>query len=54
MQEDVTHTVSLIGYVLHLIVAVRAIIAWAAISVWFLYRIVLGLVRLNKQQPMAG
>jgi uncharacterized membrane protein len=54
MQEDATHTVSLISYVLHLIVAVRAIIAWAAISVWFLYRIVLGLVRLNKQQPMEG
>ena len=27
-------------------------LAWAVISVWFLYRIVLGLVRLNKQQPM--
>ena len=115
MQEDATHTVSLISYVLHLIVAVSAIIpgaqvgpvllvvalildlikksdagdgweashfsyrirtvicaallylvtaplwfffilpgwlAWAVISVWFLYRIVLGLVRLNKQQPM--
>jgi uncharacterized membrane protein len=117
MQEDATHTVSLISYVLHLIVAVSAIIpgaqvgpvllvvalildlikksdagagweashfsyrirtviwaavlylvtsplwfffilpgwlAWAVISVWFLYRIVLGLVRLNKQQPMDG
>ncbi len=115
MQEDATHTVSLISYVLHLIVAVSAIIpgaqvgpvllvvalildmikrsdadegweashfsyrirtviwaallylvtaplwfffilpgwlAWAVISVWFLYRIVLGLVRLNQQQPM--
>jgi len=115
MQEDATHTVSLISYVLHLIVAVSALIpgaqvgpvllvvalmldmvkksdagdgweashfsyrirtvlwaaalylvtfplwfffilpgwlAWAVISVWFLYRIVLGLVRLNKQQPM--
>ncbi|CAN1511818.1 COG3671 Predicted membrane protein [Burkholderiaceae bacterium] len=114
-QEDATHTVSLISYVLHLIVAVSAIIpgaqvgpvllvvalildfvkrgdagdgweashfsyrirtviwaavlylvtaplwfffilpgwlAWAVISVWFLYRIVLGWVRLNKQQPM--
>lgn len=117
MQEDATHTVSLISYVLHLIVAVSAIIpgaqvgplllvvalildmikrpdvaegwqashfryrirtvlwaaalylvtfplwfvfifpgwlAWAAISVWFLYRIVLGLVRLNKHLPMEG
>ena len=115
MQEDATHTVSLISYVLHLIVAVSAIIpgaqigpvllvvalildlvkrgdagdgweashfsyrirtvilaavlylvtfplwfffilpgwlAWAVISIWFLYRIVLGWVRLNKQQPM--
>ena len=115
MQEDATHTVSLISYVLHLIVAVSAIIpgaqvgpvllvvalildlvkrgdsgdgweashfsyrirtviwaavlylltaplwfffilpgwlAWAVISIWFLYRIVLGWVRMNKQQPM--
>ena len=115
MQEDTTHTVSLISYVLHLIVAVSAIIpgaqmgpvllvvalildlvkkgdagdgweashfryrirtviwaavlylvtfplwfffilpgwlAWAVISVWFLYRIVFGWVRLNKQQPI--
>ena len=115
LQEDATHTVSLISYVLHLIVAVSAIIpgaqvgpvllvvalildlvkrgdagdgweashvsyrirtviwaavlylltaplwfffilpgwlAWAVISIWFLYRIVLGWVRLNKQQPM--
>ncbi len=27
-------------------------IAWILISIWFLYRIVLGLVRMNKQQPM--
>jgi uncharacterized membrane protein len=27
-------------------------LAWAVISIWFLYRIVLGWVRLNKQQPM--
>lgn len=26
--------------------------AWALISIWFLYRIVWGLVRMNKQQPM--
>jgi uncharacterized membrane protein len=115
LQEDATHTVSLISYALHLIVAVSAIIpgaqvgpvllvvalildlvkqgdagdgweashfsyrirtviiaavlylltaplwfffilpgwlAWAVISVWFLYRIVLGWVRMNKQQPM--
>lgn len=28
-------------------------LAWAAISIWFLYRIVLGMVRLNGQRPMA-
>ena len=27
-------------------------LAWVAISVWFLYRIVLGMVRLNRGQPM--
>ena len=27
-------------------------IAWALISVWFLYRIVFGMVRLNRRQPM--
>ena len=27
-------------------------IAWAAISVWFLYRIIKGMVRMNAGQPM--
>ena len=27
-------------------------LAWVAISIWFLYRIVLGMVRLNGQRPM--
>ena len=27
-------------------------LAWAGISIWFLYRIVLGMVRLNRAQPM--
>ena len=27
-------------------------LAWAAISIWFLYRIVLGMVRLNGQRPV--
>ena len=27
-------------------------LAWVAISIWFLYRIVLGMVRLNRGQPM--
>lgn len=28
-------------------------LAWLAISIWFLYRIVLGMVRLNRAQPMS-
>lgn len=28
------------------------IIAWGLISIWFLYRIVLGMVRMNKEQPV--
>ncbi len=27
-------------------------VAWVAISIWFLYRIVLGMVRLNGQRPV--
>lgn len=27
-------------------------IAWTLISLWFLYRIVLGMVRMNRRQPM--
>jgi len=27
-------------------------IAWGLISIWFLYRIVLGMVRLNAQRPV--
>jgi uncharacterized membrane protein len=27
-------------------------LAWCAISIWFLYRIVLGMVRLNREQAM--
>jgi uncharacterized membrane protein len=112
--DDSTHTVSWVSYILHLIVAVSAIVpgaqmgpalllvalvidlvkkgdasgweathfgfrirtvswaallylatmplwfffvfpgwlAWAAISIWFLYRIVLGMVRLNGQRPV--
>ncbi len=112
--DDSTHTVSWVSYILHLIVAVSAIVpgaqmgpallvvalvidlvkkgdatgwetthfsfrlhtviwaallylvtlplwfffvlpgwlAWVAISIWFLYRIVLGMVRLNGQRPV--
>lgn len=28
------------------------LIAWALVSIWFLYRIVLGMVRMNKEQPV--
>jgi uncharacterized membrane protein len=31
---------------------VPGMIAWAIISVWFLYRIVRGMVRMNASQPM--
>jgi uncharacterized membrane protein len=27
-------------------------LAWFGISIWFLYRIVMGMVRLNQQQPI--
>jgi uncharacterized membrane protein len=29
-------------------------IAWTVISVWFLYRIVLGMVRMNRRQPVGA
>ena len=113
-QDDSTHTISWVSYILHLLVAVSAIVpgtqigpalllvalvidlvkkgdahgweathfsfrirtvlwagllylltlplwfffvfpgwlAWVAISIWFLYRIVLGMVRLNGQRPV--
>ena len=112
--EDSTHTISWVSYILHLIVAVSAVVpgaqmgpallvvaliidlvkksdaagwesthfsyrirtvlwaallylvtaplwlffffpgllAWVAISIWFLYRIVRGMVRLNAQRPV--
>jgi len=111
--DDSTHTISWVSYILHLIVAVSAVIpgaqmgpallvvaliidlvkkgdaqgweathfshrirtviwaavlylltlplwllvfpgwlAWVGISIWFLYRIVLGMVRLNGQRPV--
>jgi len=111
--DDSTHTISWVSYILHLIVAVSAVVpgaqmgpallvvaliidlvkkgdtggweathfsyrirtviwaaflylvtaplwllvfpgwlAWVAISIWFLYRIVLGMVRLNGQRPV--
>ena len=37
---------------LFLLLLVPGMIAWALISLWFLYRIVLGMVRLNAQRPV--
>jgi uncharacterized membrane protein len=37
---------------LWLLFVVPGYIAWAIISVWFLYRIVKGMVRMNQQRPM--
>jgi len=37
---------------LFLLLLVPGMIAWAVISIWFLYRIVKGMVRMNASQPM--
>ena len=37
---------------LFLLLLVPGMIAWAIISLWFLYRIVKGMVRMNASQPM--
>ena len=37
---------------LYLLLYVPGWIAWALISIWFLYRIVKGMVRMNASQPM--
>jgi len=37
---------------LFLLLLVPGMIAWAVISLWFLYRIVKGMVRMNASQPM--
>ena len=37
---------------LFLLLLVPGMIAWAVISIWFLYRIVRGMVRMNASQPM--
>ncbi|MBS0341524.1 MAG: hypothetical protein JSS56_13430 [Proteobacteria bacterium] len=37
---------------LYLLLYVPGWIAWALISIWFLYRIVKGMVRMNAGQPM--
>ncbi len=42
----------LITIPLWLLLIVPGWIAWAVISIWFLYRIVKGMVRMNASQPM--
>lgn len=37
---------------LFLLLLVPGMIAWAIISIWFLYRVVKGMVRMNASQPM--
>ncbi len=37
---------------LFLLLLVPGMIAWAVISIWFLYRVVKGMVRMNASQPM--
>lgn len=37
---------------LWLLLLVPGMIAWAVISIWFLYRIVKGMARMNASQPM--
>ena len=39
---------------LWLLFVVPGWIAWGLISIWFLYRIVKGMVRMNQQRPMAA
>ena len=39
---------------LWLLFVVPGWIAWGLISIWFLYRIVKGMVRMNQQRPMAS
>lgn len=37
---------------LFLLLLLPGMVAWAIISIWFLYRIVKGMVRMNASQPM--
>ena len=42
----------LLTFPLFLLLYLPGWIAWAVISLWFLYRIILGMVRMNRRQPM--
>lgn len=39
---------------LWLLLLLPGMLAWALISIWFLYRIVKGMVRMNASQPMSS
>ena len=41
-----------VTFPLFLLLYLPGAIAWAIISIWFLYRIVKGMVRMNKELPM--
>lgn len=42
----------LLSFPLFFLFFLPGFVAWAAISIWFLYRIVKGMVRMNANQPM--
>lgn len=44
----------IVTFPLWLLFVVPGWIAWGLISIWFLYRIVKGMVRMNQQRPMVG
>ena len=44
----------IVTFPLWLLFVVPGWIAWGIISIWFLYRIVKGMVRMNQQRPMAS
>ena len=43
-----------VTFPLFLLLYLPGAIAWALISIWFLYRIVKGMVRMNANQPVHG
>ena len=43
-----------VTFPLFLLLYLPGAIAWALISIWFLYRIVKGMVRMNANQPIHG
>ena len=44
----------IVTFPLWLLFVIPGWIAWGIISIWFLYRIVKGMVRMNQQRPMAS